>query len=245
MSIANVANFAGPLIGGAISSSSANKSNKRAIAFQDEVNKHSIYWRTKDAKRSGLHPLAALGVSPGNGAPPFMASDMGQDVSRAIKALGSAADRGSSEMKELAMERARLENDLIRAQTTKVNRSTNPPMPQPNSKHTTAVSGDHDAVNIIPHEITSPRSSNRGMTSGVPPAAMEIRNRDGSTSVVPSQDVSEALEAGGEIVGGIMSADWFMRNRAAPWIERQYKNYKKGSTYLNPFVKTPYRYKRR
>lgn len=215
----SIASIAAPIIGGVIGNKGASDVSQQNAAYQKEFAQHGIRWKVADAKAAGLHPLAALNTNTATFSPSFQTGNMGQNISRAINAAGSALDRQkSAEADALALERASLQNDLLRAQISHVGRASNPPFPSG------SVSGDHTSVDV-PSEITYGRSRNRGETAGRnTPAATEILNRDGTTSIIPSEDVADALEAGGEIVGGIMSADWFARNRVAPWAHRQKRN---------------------
>lgn len=69
--VGGVAGAVGNIFGAnktAESQSDANAQNlalaREQIAYQKELAKNQIQWRTEDAKKAGLHPLAALGVSP-------------------------------------------------------------------------------------------------------------------------------------------------------------------------------------
>lgn len=68
--------------------------NNQNIALQKEFAQNSIRWRVEDAMRAGVHPMAALGISPSSFSPVsstvsapsptnFM-SELGQNVDRAI-----------------------------------------------------------------------------------------------------------------------------------------------------------------
>lgn len=67
-----------------IDQSPANKAWKR----QKEMMKRQIQWRVKDAKRAGLHPLAALGISPASG--PSMGPSIGsrRSTGRSLANMG-------------------------------------------------------------------------------------------------------------------------------------------------------------
>lgn len=94
------------------------------MALQREFAQSGIQWRVQDAVKAGLHPLAALGnqgvsfspVSVGGSAPQMDLGNMGQDISRALKAAMSEEDRTASQLKELQLERGKLENDVLRAE---------------------------------------------------------------------------------------------------------------------------------
>ena len=80
--------------------SQANALAREQLEYQKELHKNQIQWKVEDAKKAGLHPLAALGVSPSSFSPVSGASygvnysglngigdtlsDMGQDIDRSI-----------------------------------------------------------------------------------------------------------------------------------------------------------------
>lgn len=81
-------------------------------------------WLVKGAKDAGLHPLAALGISPTSG-PSFslntdVGSSMGQNIGRAVRAAFTSK-QSEADLEKLTLERAQLENDLLRAQISNIN----------------------------------------------------------------------------------------------------------------------------
>lgn len=80
--------------------SQANALAREQLEYQKELHKNQIQWKVEDAKKAGLHPLAALGVSPSSFSPVSgassgvnysglngvgdMLSDLGQDIDRSI-----------------------------------------------------------------------------------------------------------------------------------------------------------------
>jgi len=127
---------------GTVASSLLGKSAAdRQAAMQMKFAKNAIQWKTADAVKAGLHPLAALGAntmsySPVSVGVPDLGA-MGQDVGRAITATqnGSerSADQVSRQLAPLQLERAGLENDLLRTQiaseNAKLRGQIGPPMP--------------------------------------------------------------------------------------------------------------------
>lgn len=106
------------LIGGIAS----DKSNKK---LQMKFAKNAIQWKTQDALKAGIHPLYALGAptmspSVSLGQTGAALSDMGQDIGRAIEAGGTSEDRV---LRKLQLERAGLENELLKSQISQTNRS--------------------------------------------------------------------------------------------------------------------------
>lgn len=135
-------------------------------AVQREFAQSGIQWRVQDAIKAGLHPLAALGGSgasfsgptasvgsigpaPGRSSSPIAhqsgggmgsaVSAMGQDISRAMQASASQDTRlaiMNDQLQGLGLERAKLTNDLLKAQlasllTRSMSGQQGPPVPSP------------------------------------------------------------------------------------------------------------------
>lgn len=116
------------------------------IANQKEFAQNGIRWKVADAEAAGLHPLAALGaqtssfspISVGLESPKSDFGGMGQDIGRAIDA-GSTGSERTSRMQgavakvatSLSLEKASLENDLLRTSIAKQRAQLGPPIPSP------------------------------------------------------------------------------------------------------------------
>lgn len=61
----------GGVIGGGLNYFSQQKANEENIKAQREFAQNSISWKVEDAKRAGVHPLAALGASGYQASPPL------------------------------------------------------------------------------------------------------------------------------------------------------------------------------
>lgn len=103
---------------------------------QKEFAQNAIQWRVQDAKKAGLHPLAALGASPLGFSPSFSggipsSSDwdysamgdaigkMGQNIGRAVEAQATEDERAAAadytnKARELDLENKQLQNDTLR-----------------------------------------------------------------------------------------------------------------------------------
>lgn len=103
--------------------------NNQNIALQKEFAQNSIRWRVEDAKRAGVHPMAALGISPASFSPVSSSlsypastsylSDMGQNIDRAIQAGKDQEGQQKAEgfadsINALTLEKMGLENDILR-----------------------------------------------------------------------------------------------------------------------------------
>lgn len=122
-------------------------------ALQKEFAQHGIRWRVEDAKAAGVHPLFALGGSTATYSPSALSlhgavpdnslgqglAQAGQDIGRAIDATRTERERRearaeavnrANQLGALELERAGLENDLLRSQIAKLNHTqVGPPMP--------------------------------------------------------------------------------------------------------------------
>lgn len=125
--------------------------NRQNIALQKEFAQNSIKWRVEDAKRAGVHPMAALGISGSSFSPvsttiPSVSdssylSDMGQNIDRAIQAgkdqdAQKEAKGFTDTVNQLTLEKMGLENDVLRAEIASkkamLKQAQTPPAPKVN-----------------------------------------------------------------------------------------------------------------
>lgn len=119
-------------------------------ARQDQLDaaQNSVSWRVADANRAGVHPLAALGMSPISVSPIAVGDTgdslarAGQSVDRAVQASSTGAqvtNRLATMLAKAQVEGAYLDNDIKRAElVSRVRRSNAPgtalvPTPGPNT----------------------------------------------------------------------------------------------------------------
>lgn len=107
---------AGSALSGFLGKSAADKQ----ADLQKTFAKNAIQWKVKDAQKAGIHPLYALGAntvsySPVSVGQPDLGA-MGQDIGSAIDRVSAPTDKVGGQLGALALERAGLENDLLRAQ---------------------------------------------------------------------------------------------------------------------------------
>ena len=124
---------------------SQEKIARENIANQREFAQNGIRWKVADAQAAGLHPLAALGAQTSSfsnvvGADPIKSDfgGMGQDIGRAIDAGSTSSERTSrlqgavsKVATSLQLEKASLENDLLRTNIAKTRAQLGPPIPSP------------------------------------------------------------------------------------------------------------------
>lgn len=116
-------------------SEAANRQNYEA---QKEFAQQGLRWKVADANAAGVHPLYALGAPPVNFSPSFVGAtsqssnpgdslaSAGQDIGRAVAATETNEERA---LRALTLERASLENDLLRTQIRRQVVETGPGFP--------------------------------------------------------------------------------------------------------------------
>lgn len=128
----------GPLISGVTSlfgASKAEKEAKKNRAMQQDAMENTIKYRVEDAQRAGVHPLYAIGAptftpSPITSGAGDLIASAGQDIGRAVSATMSGAEKTSAFEKSLQilqLDRAGLENELLRSQIAKLHQPGTPP----------------------------------------------------------------------------------------------------------------------
>lgn len=206
------------LLGGLFGKSSADaaresqeRQNAENIALQREFAQNGISWKVQDAKNAGIHPLYAIGAQGASFTPSssnFTAdtsmqtalTTAGADIGRAVNASTSQTSRQNQFQKimsGLAIEKAGLENEVLRSQllseSVRRNQQLGPPMPigdrylLPGQAQSGVLVNDEPQkrVNADP---TAPFSEPGAITDIGP-----VRTSTG-VSVVPSKDVKERIE---------------------------------------------------
>lgn len=128
-------------IGNFFGFNSAKKEREAVIKAQKEMNyanmelqkefaQNSIQWKVQDAKKAGIHPLAALGASGYTAAPSFVAPDTSRQSSEMRSHFGAALSRfqeeqmeSQSEMDKLQLENQRLENLKLSKEIAQIGQS--------------------------------------------------------------------------------------------------------------------------
>lgn len=239
MGLLNIFSQLAPTVLSAIGIGQSNKANREAARERERDRKlqldtlqNQIQWRMADAQKAGVHPVAALGMSPSGYVPVGSAgtealdfAGLGQDISRAIHAgqtereRRAAAGRASIEATQaqevhlLSVERMGLENELLRSQIGRYNSAQlGPPMPD-------AAPGD---VDVLPDQVTvgSPGAPQRspGMLTDYSFGHASTSNDGGSRyTLTPSADMKQRIEDtpqewGWQIRNGIVPSDSIFRD---------------------------------
>lgn len=115
-------------VGNYFATKSANKAAakeaKKARAHDINILQNQVGWRVADSIRAGLHPLAALGMSPASGSagtaqvfgPSTDFAALGQDLGRAIESTADPKDQIAARATQLLMEKTELENEYTKTQ---------------------------------------------------------------------------------------------------------------------------------
>jgi len=149
------------------------------------------------AKSAGIHPLVAMGVNPSGGSTGSFAigggsdapnalgaglADMGQHLGRAAQAYLTRDERNVQQsMTALQLERASLENDLLRSQITSVKANTVPALPSPSSRYLIEGQGETHLPPVSAH------------SGQVIPEMQTVRTAHGDR-VIPSDEYARIME---------------------------------------------------
>lgn len=161
--------------------------------LQKEFAKKGIQWKVSDAKKAGIHPLAALGAATYNASPAFVggsspmvnrAADMaelGQNISRAAAAESTAHQR---KLMDLQLESAQYDTEMKKMEVISARRNltgqVGPGLP--------------DSVKHVPAEITSHAKGRKNIEAGSVTSTGFARGPKGTLTPVPSKDVKERIE---------------------------------------------------
>lgn len=212
-------------IGGKLLDAKSDRDNLNAqLNLSRDAMTHGIRWKVKDAKAAGIHPLYALGAQGPVFSPISVGSstlgqgiaddltDLGQDISRARNAQMTGTQRQAEVLGNLAIERAELENDLLRSQIARFNSAQLPP-PAPNPNVQIGNEIPDPSVQIVPKEQTATAPDVPSAEAGVSPEVSYIRTPDGGVALVRSLDAKERLEE--DFFGSVAYA---LRNNIFPFI---------------------------
>jgi len=226
--IGNVIAAGASLLGGIFGQRSQEKMAEKNIQLQKDFAQQGIQWKVADAKAAGIHPLYALGaqthsfapVSIGDSLSPAIAN-AGQDIGRAVNAVATGSERTagiSKALEALALERAGLENEVLRSQIRRNNGAgTPPPAPLPGTQWLIPGQGE-TTIPDIPGTIVDKGLARSGVDPtagyrevGALPDVGYTYTPGGGYWPVPSKDVKERIE-------DIMPAEWAwaMRNMVGP-----------------------------
>lgn len=192
------------LVGGLFGRSSAKKANEQNIAQQREFAQSGVQWRVEDARKAGVSPLVALGMSPVSFSPSSVGdtsmssafSAMGQDIGRAVNATAGPQARMDKQVQALTLTKMGLENELLASQIRRLNQ-VGPPMPDGSTRHVIPGQGDAPILEVRPATRM--------------PATVGPTGRVGMTG--PGMDAEAAEQRYGDIVQEVYGiANWIADN---------------------------------
>jgi len=213
----------GQYFGAKMASDATREANDKNAALQREFAQNGIRWKMEDAKRAGIHPLAALGIPSSSASPSFVgdtsmgsmvgsvSANMGQDISRAVSATRTGDERQVSAL-QLASAKASLDGQLIENQyklaRLKQLQAVGPPMA--GSDNFIPGQSNTPLVKEKPLERVISAPGRPAQEAGWRPDVSYSRTDTGLTPMVP-ESLSESLED--DIVGKLM---WRVRNQLLP-----------------------------
>ncbi len=212
--VGGAANVVGGILGNK-SQSSANSANldfaRQQFEYQKELHKNQLQWRVEDAKKAGLHPMAALGLQSSSFSPVSSnvqandyswIGDLGQsagyaamkakdkDQQREAFALAAKEANLQSQNMELQNEGLQLENEFRRFQLQQaIVGATSQALRSPGSASTRGLGKryaiDGQADSLIPKD--SP-------ITDVTPKYQWVQTADGKLELYPSSDYAQLWE---------------------------------------------------
>lgn len=174
------------------------KDTHSAASIAASMSDKQFRQRVATAAELGIHPLAAIGAGYAGGtATPIFNESLGDRLSKAGQNIGRAVaayqTQPQKQLTALQVERAGLENELLRAQIRQVNATSTGSPPS------------------FPSGAEVIRGQGNAFESGSVPDVGMARTRHGNLAVVPSQDVKNRIE---DMM--IPEAQWYMRQLFAP-----------------------------
>ncbi len=252
--------FAGGLIGQNKQNKANRQINEQNIRLQKEFAQSGITWRVADAKRAGIHPLAALGAQTHSYAPQSIGMDysnmgrMGQDIGRAISTAAGGSQRRRLEqynekVRQLNLKNMELRNAALASQIAVNTQSGQVPRTGIGSRM--LVDGQTDSGSAVPglvKDVPQRRTiSNPERLWETPAAVPDVSwtRTKGGYARIPSPDVKRAIE---DMLP--LELEWYIRNKVAPLFSRRGTTppvpRKKGHYWrVNPFTGNYYQSSRR
>jgi len=218
------------ILGGIMGQNSQERMAEKNIALQREFATQGIQMRVEDAKKAGIHPLAALGaqttsfspISVGGSSMAAGLSAAGQDIARAVDSTRSNSakmDAYAKTIQDLNIRRMGLENDLLSSQIAKINATgPTPGLPTGGDRYLIEGQGNSPLVSSTPLSRTVSAPEAGSQEPGAFPDIGYSRTPSGYAPVM-SKDVKDRLE---EDFLGMLA--WSLRNRLPPTLDAHVGN---------------------
>lgn len=233
----------GSVAGGFLQSQGQQSANRLAEAQfdynaqkQEEYFKNAILFRVQDAKRAGIHPLAALGaqiaspaaipVGGGVGDTGLGAgfAQAGQDIGRAVSSM-KRTDEKEVAMRDAisaaTLAKTQAEIDYIRSMTVR-NLAPSPGVPvSASGVRGNMLDGQGNSPNLVKPKlnevtITAPGSPHR--EPGVQPDVAHGVTGRGTYTVIPGKEFKDRSED-----MSWLPFQWFIRNHIMPMLNEKYR----------------------
>lgn len=122
--LGNIINAGASLFSGSQNRATQERIAQQNIDMQREFAQSGIRWKVADAQAAGVHPLFALGANTQSFSPVSVGTDnsiaeAGQSIGRAVSAMKTGdekAQHNADTLTRLQLEKAGLENDVLRAE---------------------------------------------------------------------------------------------------------------------------------
>jgi len=190
----------GSLLGAKITGDSNERAAKKNIAMQKQFAQQGIRWKVEDAKKAGIHPLAALGANTISYKPTHVGQNygdlgmgrIGQDISRSINSQKTKEERDHAiQMRWLDEQKSRKELGIMGLEEARLQRDllNSPSMPAAGSA---GIIPGQTGVNQIPAEQVL--SGSLGVEKSVRPFHKMVIDQKGRISFTVGKAMEEALE---------------------------------------------------
>lgn len=215
--------------GGKMSAKATLKANAMNLKYQKQFAKQGIRWRVRDAKKAGLHPLAALGAQTASFSPSFVgatqagegvaqsAAAMGQGISRAAQALGDVDDRSAaylSKLQALQLDNMGLQNAALASQIAQMQQPGQPPAAPPAVSNRYLIDGQGQttkgASTLVEDQSLKRVVSNPERLSQEPAAVTDTGFLKTSTGWAPVKSTDATARLEDDMLGNVQH---FVRNR--------------------------------
>lgn len=197
------------LLGGSMTRGANQEMAQMNTALQKEFAQNGIRWKVEDAKAAGVHPLYALGANTASFAPVSVGdtsmgttlANVGQDIGSAINRTRTGNEKAAAQLTSLAIDKAGLENDLLRSQIARMNQTSSPGMPSGTASGPLAGQGD---IQRLPSQIDASDPSNISRQAG----DINTFRIDTEGGIVPSERMKNAIDD--DFIGSTL---WHIKNR--------------------------------
>jgi len=190
---------------------------EKNIGLQKEFAQQGVQWRVADAKKAGIHPLAALGASLVNYQPQQVGYSGGSKTRNKIAAIARTMGVGiqsavnkvaDKKMRQLQLEKEQAEIDLIKAQTGRINEPQTGGIPDPDRMNSEQIPGTED----VPVQVLKQKD---GFQEGVH-GSSRIFEQDGWAKEKPAEELVDLVSE-----DPVEAASWYGHLIKSKWSDWQ------------------------